>query len=217
MTIRKSFKIAPGVRTKGKRAESTTAGTHAQGGQGGAGTASGAGCLGAGLLGIIFLGLVGMCNSGSTPPATDAHPTSLISSTTAPAYTGPRDELYMHGSLNVGSEANKDAPLVRTLYRGEKVAMGPKDANGWAPVLDHTDTQIGYAYRGSDDVRTYAPKARAARSQPSSSTSTPRRASSGSTGRSSAESRGYYTGPRGGCYTYSASGRKRYVDRSYCN
>jgi hypothetical protein len=35
-------------------------------------------------------------------------------------------------------------------------------------------------------------------------------------GRSGAASRGYYTGPRGGCYTYSASGRKRYVDRSYC-
>jgi hypothetical protein len=33
----------------------------------------------------------------------------------------------------------------------------------------------------------------------------------------SGASRGYYTGPRGGCYTYSASGRKRYVDRSLCN
>jgi len=28
---------------------------------------------------------------------------------------------------------------------------------------------------------------------------------------------GYYRGPRGGCYTYSSSGRKRYVDRSLCN
>lgn len=28
---------------------------------------------------------------------------------------------------------------------------------------------------------------------------------------------GYIRGPRGGCYTYSASGRKRYVDRSLCN
>ena len=27
----------------------------------------------------------------------------------------------------------------------------------------------------------------------------------------------YYRGPRGGCYTYSSSGRKRYVDRSLCN
>jgi hypothetical protein len=30
-------------------------------------------------------------------------------------------------------------------------------------------------------------------------------------------SSGYYRGPRGGCYTYSSSGRKRYVDRSLCN
>jgi uncharacterized protein YraI len=35
--------------------------------------------------------------------------------------------------------------------------------------------------------------------------------------RTSAAARGYYRGPRGGCYTYSASGRKRYVDRSLCN
>jgi hypothetical protein len=28
---------------------------------------------------------------------------------------------------------------------------------------------------------------------------------------------GYYTGPRGGCYTYSSSGKKRYVDHSYCD
>lgn len=27
----------------------------------------------------------------------------------------------------------------------------------------------------------------------------------------------YIRGPRGGCYTYSSSGRKRYVDRSLCN
>ena len=27
----------------------------------------------------------------------------------------------------------------------------------------------------------------------------------------------YVTGPRGGCYTVSASGRKRYVDRSLCS
>lgn len=28
---------------------------------------------------------------------------------------------------------------------------------------------------------------------------------------------GYFTGPRGGCFTYSASGRKRYVDHSKCS
>ncbi|MDQ3747917.1 MAG: DUF4236 domain-containing protein [Acidobacteriota bacterium] len=28
---------------------------------------------------------------------------------------------------------------------------------------------------------------------------------------------GYYTGPRGGCYTYTSGGKKRYVDRSLCH
>jgi hypothetical protein len=34
---------------------------------------------------------------------------------------------------------------------------------------------------------------------------------------SSSRHSGYYVGPRGGCYTYSVSGKKRYVDHSYCN
>lgn len=29
-------------------------------------------------------------------------------------------------------------------------------------------------------------------------------------------SNSYFTGPRGGCFTYSGSGKKRYVDHSYC-
>lgn len=33
----------------------------------------------------------------------------------------------------------------------------------------------------------------------------------------SGDSPRFIRGPRGGCYTYSASGNKRYVDRSLCN
>ncbi|MGQ2965853.1 MAG: hypothetical protein ACT6QL_08510 [Methylophilus sp.] len=33
----------------------------------------------------------------------------------------------------------------------------------------------------------------------------------------SVDSSRFIRGPRGGCYTYSASGNKRYVDRSLCN
>lgn len=36
-------------------------------------------------------------------------------------------------------------------------------------------------------------------------------------GNSTSRSNGYIRGPRGGCYTYSASGNKRYVARSLCN
>lgn len=45
---------------------------------------------------------------------------------------------------------------------------------------------------------------------------TPRRSTARRSVAPSSASRGYYTGSRGGCYTYTASGRKRYVDRSYC-
>jgi hypothetical protein len=49
--------------------------------------------------------------------------------------------------------------------------------------------------------------------------SSPARRATGSArkARASAEERGYYLGPRGGCYTYTSSGRKRYVERSLCN
>lgn len=36
-------------------------------------------------------------------------------------------------------------------------------------------------------------------------------------GSRSSSGRGYIRGPRGGCYYYSSSGRKVYVDRSLCN
>lgn len=35
--------------------------------------------------------------------------------------------------------------------------------------------------------------------------------------RSTAADDGYHLGPRGGCYTYTSGGNKRYVDRSYCD
>lgn len=64
--------------------------------------------------------------------------------------------------------------------------------------------------RGRTSSRSYAPRAYAP-----ARTLAPVRARRAAPARSYASS-GYYTGPRGGCYTYSASGRKRYVDRSYC-
>jgi len=48
--------------------------------------------------------------------------------------------------------------------------------------------------------------------------SVPRRESSTETpARTTSSDRGYIRGPRGGCYYYSGSGRKVYVDRSLCN
>jgi len=40
--------------------------------------------------------------------------------------------------------------------------------------------------------------------------------SNGNQSSSTLSSNNYYTGSRGGCFTYSASGKKRYVDHLYC-
>jgi hypothetical protein len=245
--FRKSFRIVPGVRinvstsglstTLGPRGMSVNVGRRgtflnaglpgtgvsARGrlgsgggesfaGRGDEGKASGCGCLGAGVVGLFVLVLAGMCGDASTPdtpyagytPAYRESSSAYSGSDNEAAYTGSRDDFYVHGSMNVRSQPNKYGTVVRTLSRGDRVALGPKDANGWAPLFDYAGRQTGFVYRASDLVRTQAPAARSA-------------ATGGYSRRSSAESRGYHTGPRGGCYTYSASGRKRYVDRSLCN
>lgn len=244
--FRKSIRIAPGVRinvstsglsttlgprgmnvTTGRRGTFLNAGIPGTGvstrgrlggggdsfaGGGEEGRASGCGCVGAGVAGFFLLVLAGLCGDATTPdtpyagytPAYRGSSSHYPASDNAVAYTGRRDDFYVHGSMNVRSDPNKYAAVVRTLSRGDRVALGPKDANGWAPLFDYSGRQTGFVYRASDLVRTQSPPARSA-------------ASGGSSRRSSAESRGYYTGPRGGCFTYSASGRKRYVDRSLCN
>jgi hypothetical protein len=233
--FRKSIRIAPGVRinvsasglstTLGPRGLSVTSGRRGtflnagipgtgvstRGRLGDEGKASGCGCLGAGAAGFFLLVLAGMCGDGTTPDTPYAGYTPAYSESSPVSrgsdneldYTAQRDEMYVHGPMNVRSGPNKDAGVVRTLSRGDRITLGPKDASGWAPMFDYAGRQTGFVYRASDLVRTQAPAAQVS-------------ASTGSS-RSGAESRGYHTGPRGGCYTYSASGRKRYVDRSYCN
>ncbi|HEY0023226.1 MAG TPA: DUF4236 domain-containing protein [Longimicrobium sp.] len=244
--FRKSFRIAPGLRinvstsglstTLGTRGMNVTTGRRGTflnagipgtgvsargrlGGGGGSlagggdeGKAGGCGCVGAGVAGFFLLVLAGLCGDATTPDTPyAANPPAYLQSSSAysgsdseAAYTGSRDDFYVHGSMNVRSQPNKYAAVVRTLSRGDRVSLGPKDANGWAPLFDYAGRQTGFVYRASDLVRTQAPPTRYS-------------ATAGSSRRSSAESRGYYTGPRGGCYTYSSSGRKRYVDRSLCN
>lgn len=177
------------------------------------------GCAGVGCLGILAVTLfAGFCSavidvSGGASSGSASAPSSVETGVeTAPSgweRARSAELFYVHGSLNVRSGPGKEYPTVRTLSRGESVRLGPKDANGWAELISYGGTREGYVYRASDLVRSAPPPARDSRA------SSPARSRSSS--RSNAESRGYYTGPRGGCYTYSASGRKRYVDRSYCN
>jgi hypothetical protein len=166
------------------------------------------GAAGAGLLGIGLLALLAYCtgaDQGSDFAPTRYAPPPLSVPAAAVDET-PRDWLYIHDVLNVRAEPNRDARIVRALARGDRVQLGPKDANGWARLYS-PGSEEGYVYRASDAVRTDPPPApRTLISPPSGS----------SDGRSRSAARGYHTGPRGGCYTYTSSGRRRYVDRSNC-
>jgi hypothetical protein len=153
-------------------------------------------------MGFFMLVLMGMCMGPDNPSSPDRHPASYSTpSYSASTTTETREWFYIHGALNVRSQPDKGAMKVRTLRRGDFVQLGPKDATGWAPLYNSGSTE-GYVYRASELVQRQAP-----------ATYT----SGGGSRRSSSASRGYYTGPRGGCYTYTRSGNKRYVDRSYCN
>jgi hypothetical protein len=171
-----------------------------------------------GCLGLFMLVLLGMCIGPDTPPSASS-PASTASygasdySTSSygePAATETRDWLYIHGSLNVRAEPDKDAPIVRTLRRGDYVQLGAKDANGWARVYDAGSAE-GYVYRASDLVQRQAPSAERAESTRRGVYS-----SGGGRSRRSSGGRVYHTGPRGGCYYYNGSGNKQYVDHSYC-
>lgn len=242
MRFRKSIKLAPGVRINlsrsgisttlggtgasvniGKRGTRATVGipgtgisfsqrvsggAASGGGASNSGAAQSGGCLSVGCLGFFLLMLVGICAGPDSPSSSTGY--TPAASYTAPSYSAPvttetREWFYIHGPLNVRAQPDKSAAVVRTLRRGDLVQLGPKDANGWARLYSAGSAE-GYVYRASDLVQRGAPAARSAS----------RASSSGGSSRRSSASRGYYIGPRGGCYTYSASGRKRYVDRSYC-
>jgi hypothetical protein len=222
MGSRKSIKITPNAQTNFSQSGSRDPQRPTGSGQDGvpttrqpAAASSGASWF-VGLLGVIvFFGMISTCGDSTSTDATSYSALSSTPSVPTPHPTlnpaGSTKDFYIHGPLNVRNGAGKDYPTIRSLARGDRVQLGPKDVNGWAPLYTATGSQEGFVYRASDLVRSEPPAAK--RSNASTSGSTYK-----STARhSSAESRGYYTGPRGGCYTYSASGRKRYVDRSYCN
>lgn len=98
--------------------------------------------------------------------------------------------------------------------KGAWYVVRVEDSVGWM----HGNT---FRFGGGSSVVQSAPGLDAS---PSVVESTPRpsRPSSGSTqsdasGSRPGSGRSYIRGPRGGCYYYSSSGRKVYVDRSLCN
>jgi len=155
------------------------------------------GCAAIGCLGLCFVFLVAMCTGGEFDAEADwssRRPSPPIVSLPAPAPPTDLGEwFYAHGTLNVRSAPRATAPIVRTLRRGERMELGPKDENGWARIYGGA-TAEEYVYRASELVRVEPPAV-----EPVTA------------------SRDYIRGPRGGCYYISRSGNKQYVDRSLCN
>jgi uncharacterized protein YraI len=115
---------------------------------------------------------------------------------------------YATTGLRLRAEPSPTATILVTIPAGAAVQVKSCEHKGadWCSVTyARTDGYVAKSFLAAN-----APRAKASTKAKTSTTKSPTR-------RASAESRGYYTGPRGGCYTYSASGRKRYVDRSYCN
>lgn len=154
---------------------------------------------------LLFLLLLSACGVEGA----SAGDPGALADTTLPApvvpvpesYSGTLETFYLHATMSVRAEPADSGALVQVLSPGDQVVLGSKDADGWAPVVDAAGARTGYLYRASDDVR---------RTPPVQEDAEARAISSGA-------SRRYRRGPRGGCYTYSSSGSKRYVDRSYCD
>ncbi|HET7462862.1 MAG TPA: SH3 domain-containing protein [Longimicrobium sp.] len=137
------------------------------------------------------------------------------------------------GSVRMRAEPRPTAALVTTIPAGAAVQVSGCGYGGGSWCAVEYSGRSGYAAErrlstGNADVAVYdysaagtrpratAPRRPVRRAHRSSASRSSRRPERSGGGRSSASSRGYYTGPRGGCYTYTASGRKRYVDHSYC-
>lgn len=151
---------------------------------------------------------VGLCSCGGS---SDSSP---VSDQSSPARIAPVVVRYTTEPVNMRRDTTARSAIVETLganvavevlscdYRnGARCAITYANQSGFVPKRYLTESPLAaVAIAPRRAVR--APAVRPEQVAP---LRTPR-----------AQSSGYYTGPRGGCYTYSASGRKRYVDRSYC-
>lgn len=135
-------------------------------------------------------------------PAHAATPSRFAALPDVPALT----TLYAHSTINIRSEPSRTASIIRTLATGDSVIVG-EPVDDWSAVIEGGAT-TGYVSRSTNSLQTSRPAA-IRQLLPSGR--------SRSSGRGSASSRRYYRGPRGGCYYYTDSGNKQYVDRSVCN
>jgi hypothetical protein len=147
-----------------------------------------------------------------------------------PAMLGAQTR-YASESLKLRAGASVRARVLTTISAGSAIDVRDCDrADGeWCLVAFEN-------HRGFVEARLLDANARSGAAQPLSGNAYPLTAqrlrspssasapsaengTSGSVREGSSASRSsarFYRGPRGGCYTYSASGRKRYVDHSHC-
>jgi hypothetical protein len=160
---------------------------------------AGAGVLVAAVLGLAAYGATALSGrTGEFAPTNYAAPLNVPAATAAD--TAPREWLYIHGPLRVRAEPGEDARVLRTLAAGDRVQLGSRNENGWSPLYTAGEVE-GYVYRASALVQADPPAA------PERAIAPPR----------SEGSRVYHRGPRGGCYVYTSSGSKQYVDRDLCD
>lgn len=172
--------------------------------------------LGLGAIAAVVLFFVALSNhSPSTYTASTVQP---VAATVEPAPL-PRDwaTRWATRAQPLRRRPRATAAAGAMVRRGEEVHIPTFAAgrSGWVPVLGTSERDtVGYV-RGSGlglvaiDTTTI--------SEQSPRRSTAATATLYTPPSYTAPSNGYTRGPRGGCYTYSASGRKRYVDRSLCN
>lgn len=172
-----------------------------------------------GLVGIIgFLALIGRCG-GSESTSVRLENEAMLAAATAAAAMPATSTKYTTTDVRLRDDTTADAAALATVpartavevtscaYRSAtRCAVTWGGRRGYLPARYLADWPPAEPQTATASARRSGTEGRARRAEASTPSYAPR-LSGGN---------GYYTGPRGGCYTYSAGGRKRYVDRSYC-
>ena len=134
-----------------------------------------------------------------------------------PATTVSAQKLYASEDLKLRAGASVQARVLTTITAGSAVDVRDCDRAGGEWCLVVHNRERGFVEARLLDAAAVKGVTRPLSANGYSKPANERSAARGSASGSSAAPRGYYRGPRGGCYTYSPRGRKRYVDRSLCN
>lgn len=114
-----------------------------------------------------------------------------------------RETISVNRSMNVRGGPGLDHPVVRTLSRGQRVTLGPRNADGWSALYEGASTRpAGYVFRASENLRAQAPRADAPRAQgprTEASTQRARPAPSGASARCRDGTYSYSRNRRGTC------------------